>query len=118
MDPADSAGCGVVLEILDRIGDKWTVMVVGVLSEGPVRFNAIQRSIPGLSHRMLTLTLRALERDGLVLRKAYPTSPPKVEYSLTESGRSLLETLRDMAAWVVDNKNDIIKARSAFDSER
>lgn len=111
----DLKDCRVVLEVLDRVGDKWTVMVVGALASGPRRFNAIQRSIPGLSHRMLTITLRGLERDGLVERRAYPTSPPKVEYELTHFGHSLIQPLRVLAAWAMNNREKILAARARFD---
>ena len=115
-DTGDIEECRVVLEVLDRVGDKWTVMVVGVLALGPMRFNAVQRSIPGLSHRMLTITLRGLERDGLVERRAYPTSPPKVEYELTEFGHSLIEPLRVLAGWAMGNREKILSARTRFDA--
>jgi len=98
------AECRLVAQVLDRIGDKWTVLVVGVLSNGPMRFNAIMRTINGVSHRMLTLTLRALEQDGLVKRTAYATSPPKVEYELTELGRSLIDPLTTLSAWAQQNR--------------
>lgn len=110
------AECRVVLDVLDRIGDKWTVMVVGVLSEGPVRFNAMMRLIEGVSHRMLTLTLRGLERDGLVKRTAYPTIPPKVEYELTVLGHSLIEPLRSLSGWAMQNRAVIEQARQEFDA--
>lgn len=117
LDPGDIDSCRVVLEVLDRVGDKWTVMVVGALAAGPVRFNALQRSIPGLSHRMLTLTLRGLERDGLVERRAYPTSPPKVEYELTEFGHSLQRPLTVLADWAMSSKSNILAARARFDAK-
>jgi DNA-binding HxlR family transcriptional regulator len=107
--------CRVVLEVLDRVGDKWTVLVVGVLANGPTRFNAIMRSITGISHRMLTLTLRNLERDGLIKRTAYATRPPKVEYELNELGRSLIEPLNVLATWAMQNRPVIEAARARFD---
>jgi DNA-binding HxlR family transcriptional regulator len=107
--------CRAVGQILDRIGDKWTVMVVGALSNGPLRFNAIMREIGGVSHRMLTLTLRGLERDGLVTRTAYATIPPKVEYELTELGRSLIEPLRVLATWAVKHRPEMERARAKFE---
>lgn len=110
--------CRAVGEILDRIGDKWTIMVVGALSQGPLRFNAIMRTIGGVSHRMLTLTLRGLERDGLVTRTAYATIPPKVEYELTKLGRSLIEPLRVLGTWAMQNRPTMEKARAKFDSEK
>lgn len=107
--------CRVVLEVLDRVGDKWTVLVVGVLANGPTRLNAIMRSATGISHRMLTLTLRNLERDGLIKRTAYATRPPKVEYELNELGRSLIEPLQILASWAMQTRSVIEAARVRFD---
>jgi DNA-binding HxlR family transcriptional regulator len=87
------ADCRALGQVLDRIGDKWTIMVVGALSHGPLRFNALMRRIGGVSHRMLTLTLRGLERDGLVRRTPFATIPPRVDYELTPLGHSLIEPL-------------------------
>jgi DNA-binding HxlR family transcriptional regulator len=112
------ANCKALAQILDRIGDKWTIMVVGVLSHGPMRFNALQREIPGLSHRMLTMTLRGLERDGLVKRTAYATIPPRVEYELTAVGRSLTEPLYTLATWARGQQANIEAARAAFDESQ
>ncbi|PCK84142.1 transcriptional regulator [Rhizobium sophoriradicis] len=112
----DYNNCRALGQILDRIGDKWTIMVVGVLSRGPLRFNQMMREIGGVSHRMLTLTLRSLERDGLVSRTAYATIPPKVEYALTDAGRSLIEPLRVLSDWAIDNRPVIEKARADFDN--
>jgi DNA-binding HxlR family transcriptional regulator len=109
--------CRALGQVLDRIGDKWTVMVVGALSKGPLRFNALLRVIGGVSHRMLTLTLRALERDGLVTRTVHPTVPPKVEYELTKVGRSLIEPLSSLSAWVQKNQPAIEAARLASDEK-
>jgi DNA-binding HxlR family transcriptional regulator len=114
----DHADCRALGEILDRIGDKWTIMVVGALSEGPMRFNAIMRFVDGVSHRMLTITLRGLESDGLVKRTAYATIPPKVEYELTKLGRSLIEPLTALSDWVVQNRPAIERARAQFGAER
>ena len=113
-----AANCKALGRILDRIADKWTIMVVGVLSHGPMRFNALQRSIPGISHRMLTLTLRGLERDGLVNRIAFATIPPRVDYELTEAGHSLTEPLRTLAAWARSRQADIEAARRHFDEPK
>lgn len=93
-------------------------MVVGALSNGPLRFNAIMREIGGVSHRMLTLTLRSLERDGLVTRTAYATIPPKVEYELTALGRSLIEPLRVLATWAVQHRPAMELAREQFDAAK
>ncbi|GGA39416.1 winged helix-turn-helix transcriptional regulator [Dyella nitratireducens] len=113
-DPAD---CRAVGQVLDRIGDKWTVMVIDTLSKGPMRFNAVMHIIGGVSHRMLTVTLRGLERDGLVTRTAYPTIPPKVEYELTELGRSLIRPLKALSTWALSNRPAIEAARVRFDKE-
>lgn len=111
------ARCRIVANVLDRIGDKWTIMVVGALSDGPMRFNAMMRRIGGVSHRMLTLTLRGLERDGLVNRTAYPTIPPKVEYELTALGRSLIVPLMAVLEWGESYSDAIEAARQAFDAK-
>ena len=116
---ADSARdeCRGLAQVIDRVGDKWAVMVVGHLSQEPhLRFNALMRAIPGVSHRMLTLTLRGLERDGLVSRTAYATIPPRVDYALTPLGRSLTEPLAILAAWATRHRADIESARHAFDT--
>ena len=110
--------CTMVSETLARIGDKWTVLVVELLCEGrgPVRFNEIRRAIHGISQRMLTLTLRSLERDGLVTRTVHPTVPPRVDYELTELGRSLRVPLVAVAEWVRANGTSIHAARQVFDA--
>ncbi|HEX8408043.1 MAG TPA: helix-turn-helix domain-containing protein [Thermoanaerobaculia bacterium] len=110
--PDDHANCKALGQLLDRIGDKWTVMVVGALSRGPMRFNALQRLIGGVSHRMLTLTLRGLESDGLVKRTVYPTVPPKVEYELTAVGSSLIEPLSALSSWAQKNRPAVEAARA------
>ncbi len=88
--PHDSGNCRAVADVLARIGDKWTVYIVGLLSNGPMRFNEIRRAVSAISQRMLSLTLRGLERDGLVTRTVFPTIPPRVDYELTEVGRTLI----------------------------
>jgi DNA-binding HxlR family transcriptional regulator len=110
--------CTMVSETLARIGDKWTVLVVELLCEGrgPVRFNEIRRAIHGISQRMLTLTLRSLERDGLVTRTVHPTVPPRVDYELTKLGRSLRVPLVAVAEWVRTNGTSIHAARQVFDA--
>jgi DNA-binding HxlR family transcriptional regulator len=85
--------------VLDRIADKWTALIIQVLANGTRRYAALQREIGGISQKMLTQTLRSLERDGLVLRKAYPVDPPKVEYSLTRLGRTLIDPLDALCRW-------------------
>lgn len=111
-DPED---CRAVSEVLARIGDKWTVLVVVVLGPGPRRFNEIRRSLGSISQRMLTLTLRCLERDGLVTRTVHPTIPPRVEYALTRLGRSLLEPVSHLSLWARRNRAAIVEARRRFD---
>jgi DNA-binding HxlR family transcriptional regulator len=107
-DDADS-----IRHILDRVGDKWSVLVVGTLEAGPVRYSELAYAIPGISQRMLTLTLQHLAEDGLVTRTTYPEVPPRVEYELTGLGRSLLRTVLDLAAWAVDNNDEIQRHRTA-----
>lgn len=108
--------CRAVSEMLARIGDKWSVLVVELLKGGPMRFNEIRRTVGAISQRMLTLTLRDLERDGLVTRTVYPTIPPRVEYELTKLGRTLSEPIAAVAAWVRRNRPAIEAAREAFDA--
>jgi DNA-binding HxlR family transcriptional regulator len=112
------AACKAVVETLARIGDKWTVMVVGALSKGPIRYNEIRRRVEGISQRMLTLTLKGLEQDGLVTRTMYPTIPPRVDYELTELGRKLIVPLRALADWARENRPAMLAAREAFRSSR
>ena len=108
--------CLAVSEMLARIADKWTVLVVELLKDGSMRFNEIRRTINGISQRMLTLTLRDLERDGLVTRTVYPTIPPRVEYELTQLGHTLGEPIAAVAAWVRRNRPAIEAARKTFDA--
>jgi DNA-binding HxlR family transcriptional regulator len=108
--------CRTVSEVLARVGDKWTVLVVSVLGGGPKRFNEIRRALGSISQRMLTLTLRGLERDGLLTRTAYPTIPPRVEYELTKLGRSLLEPVSVLGMWARQHRAAIQEARRRFDS--
>jgi DNA-binding HxlR family transcriptional regulator len=107
--------CRAVSEVLSRVGDKWTILVVGELGNGPRRFNEIRRSLGSISQRMLTLTLRGLERDGMVLRTVFPTVPPRVEYELTALGRSLLEPVSGLGLWARQNSAAIQEARRRFD---
>ena len=111
-----AAECVAVKEVLNRVGDKWSVQVVSLLGEGPRRFNDLRRNVEGLSQRMLTLTLRGLERDGLVTRTVFPTVPPSVEYGLTTLGRTLLEPVRALAAWALKHRERIQTARDRFDT--
>ena len=115
-DTAQASNCTAMSDVLNRIGDKWSVMVVGILSRsGTIRFNELKRSINGVSQRMLTLTLRNLERDGLVTRTIYPEVPPRVEYSLTEMGKTLQEPINALWDWTADNHESIVDARSIYD---
>jgi DNA-binding HxlR family transcriptional regulator len=108
--------CRAVSEVLSRVGDKWTILVVVELGQGPRRFNEIRRALGSISQRMLTLTLRGLERDGLVTRTVFPTIPPKVEYELTKLGRSLLEPVSGIGLRARQNRAAIAQARQRFDA--
>ena len=108
--------CRAVSDVLDRVGDKWSVLVVVTLGDGPKRFNELRRSIASISQRMLTLTLRGLERDGLVTRTVFPTIPPRVDYALTELGRSLLQPVGALGNWARQNHARIVQARIRFDA--
>lgn len=108
--------CRPVTEILSRIGDKWSVMIVRLLGPGPKRFNEIKRAINGISQRMLTLTLRGLERDGLVTRTVTPSIPPRVDYELTPLGQSLHAPIDALGAWAFANRPQIEAARMRFDT--
>jgi DNA-binding HxlR family transcriptional regulator len=109
-----SDDCREIVHTLARIGDKWTVMVVGALSNGPIRYNQIARLIEGISQRMLTLTLKGLEQDGMVVRTMYPTIPPRVDYELTDLGNSLIVPLRVLHRWAVEHRPAIQAAREEF----
>ena len=107
--------CDRVAEVLRRVGDKWSVLIVVLLNLGPRRFNDLKRSIPGISQRMLTLTLRSLERDGLVDRTVTPCIPPHVTYGLTELGRSLSIPITTLCEWSEANVDLVGAARSRFE---
>jgi DNA-binding HxlR family transcriptional regulator len=117
-DPADGlvrpSNCRV-REVLDRVGDKWSLYVIETLGGGTRRFRDLRRMIDGISQRMLTVTLRNLERDGLVTRTVHPTIPPRVEYALTPMGRTLLETVCALLRWADDHLPEIDAARAAYD---
>ena len=108
--------CRAVSEVLARVGDKWTVLVVTVLGDGPKRFNELRRALGSISQRMLTLTLRGLERDGLVTRTVFPTIPPRVDYELTTLGHSLLGPVSGLGLWARQNRLAIEDARRRFDA--
>ena len=102
MPDRDHADCRGVASILARVGDKWSVFVIMMLSDGPKRFNELKRMINGISQRMLTLTLRGLERDGLVTRTIFPTIPPRVDYELTDLGRGLSRPVEALGKWAME----------------
>ncbi|GAA3549050.1 helix-turn-helix domain-containing protein [Amycolatopsis ultiminotia] len=108
--PEESA---FIREVLDRIGDKWTVLIISTLGDGPLRYSGLQASIPGISQRMLTQTLKNLERDGLLTRTAYAEVPPRVEYELTDLGRSLMDAVMAMAGWAAAHHGEIAGNRAA-----
>jgi len=118
MKDPNSTVCQTISGLLQRIGDKWTVLVVTTLWGGSKRFNELRREIPAVSQRMLTLTLRNLERDGLVSRTVTPSIPPRVDYELTELGRSLHEPLHALERWALDHVSDIHNAHVRFDAGR
>ncbi|RLQ83779.1 transcriptional regulator [Salinibacterium amurskyense] len=105
----------IVREALERIGDKWTLLVVGMLETGPQRFTVLRQRVPGISQRMLTRTVRHLERDGLVSRTVYSEIPPRVEYELTDVGRELLPPILAMADWALANSDRVEESRRAYD---
>lgn len=116
-DTSDRSNCSAMSDVLNRIGDKWSVMVVGTLGrQGTLRFNELKRMINGVSQRMLTLTLRNLERDGLVTRTIYPEVPPRVEYGLTELGKTLQRSIGALWDWSSENYGSIMDARAIYDA--
>lgn len=117
MKDPNHPGCRAISEILNRVGDKWSVLIVGTLADGSKRFNELRREIPSISQRMLTLTLRGLERDGLVNRTVTPTIPPRVDYELTGLGRSLQGPVTALADWALANIGAVHEAQQRFDSE-
>ena len=106
----------MVREILDLVGDKWSLYIIATLKDGPVRFNELRRQIDGISQRMLTIALRGLERDGLVKRTLFPTIPPRVDYELTEVGRTLLAPVMALVMWANTNRENIQGARVRYDA--
>ena len=110
-----SSGCRAVNSVLARVGDKWSVLIIMLLGDGKLRFSEIKRMVGGISQRMLTLTLRGLERDGLVKRTIFPTIPPRVDYELTELGRSLRCAVAPLGNWAREHVADIHGARETFD---
>jgi len=115
--PTLTAECRPVSELLARVGDKWSVLVVSLLGGGSLRFSALRRMIDGISQKMLTTTLRSLERDGFVTRTVFPTTPPSVAYELTELGRDLLVPVGALADWARKNQERVDAARARFDQQ-
>jgi DNA-binding HxlR family transcriptional regulator len=112
-------GCVAIAETLSRIGDKWTVLVIALLSSGePKRYSELRRELEGISQRMLTLTLKGLEQDGLVTRTMYPTIPPRVDYVLTPLGRKLVLPLQALYDWAVQHRPDMLAARERFQAKQ
>ena len=111
----ENSDCRGVASILARVGDKWSVFIIMLLGDGPRRFNEIKRMVGGISQRMLTLTLRGLERDGLVTRTVFPTIPPRVDYELTDLGRGLWQPVEALGKWAHDHQTEIEDARARFD---
>ena len=111
----ESQDCRAVSHVLARVGDKWSVLIVRLLGDGPQRFNAIKRMVGGISQRMLSLTLRSLERDGLVTRTVTPTVPPRVDYALTDLGRSLWTPVEALAGWAQRHHGEMEAAQERYD---
>lgn len=108
--------CIAVREVLNRVGDKWSVLIVQLLADDPKRFSELRHTIEGISQRMLTLTLKGLERDGLVTRTVYPTIPLRVEYELTDLGRTLRKPIQSLAKWAQENRERIQQSRNRYDA--
>ena len=108
--------CLAAREVLDLVGDKWSLLAMALLGQGPLRFSELKRAVDGVSQRMLTLTLRKLERDGLVTRTVTPTRPPRVDYALTELGRTLLRPVRGLVRWAEVHRTAIQASRDRFDA--
>jgi DNA-binding HxlR family transcriptional regulator len=116
LNPA-SEDCRNLSSILARVGDKWTVLIVVLLGDGPKRFNEIKRMVGGISQRMLTFTLRGLERDGLVTRTVFPTTPPRVDYELTKLGSTLWQAVEPLSSWARAHLGEILTSREKFDEK-
>jgi DNA-binding HxlR family transcriptional regulator len=115
---AELAQTCAVRDLLDRLADKWSLLVIELLGDGTKRFTALRREIDGISQRMLTLTLRRLERDGMVTRTVHPVVPPRVDYALTPLGDRLLVAVDPLVAWTRANREEIAAARAAYDARR
>jgi DNA-binding HxlR family transcriptional regulator len=113
-----SSDCRAFSGVLARVGDKWSVLIIVLLGDGAKRFNEIKRMVGGISQRMLTLTLRGLERDGILTRTVFPTIPPRVDYELTKLGRSLRAAVQPLGSWAQTHIQDIRKAQDKFDKRK
>jgi DNA-binding HxlR family transcriptional regulator len=113
-DP-NTEDCRALSSILARVGDKWTVLIVVLLGDGPMRFNEMKRMVGGISQRMLTFTLRGLERDGLVTRTVFPTTPQRVDYELTKLGSTLWEAVEPLGSWAREHVSEVLTSRKRFD---
>jgi DNA-binding HxlR family transcriptional regulator len=114
----DAQTAGHVRDILDRVGDKWSMLVIGLLEHGARRYGQLAADIPGISQRMLTVTLQRLERDGLVTRTSYPEIPPRVEYALSPLGESLKEPIGALAHWAYQHKDEFVTSRHRYDQKQ
>ncbi|MFC5747618.1 winged helix-turn-helix transcriptional regulator [Actinomadura rugatobispora] len=114
-DDVDPGTCAAFRDVLDRVGSKWAIAIIAAASDGPIRFAELHRAIPGISRRMLTLTLRALERDGLLVRTVHPTVPPQVEYAVTPLAEELFASTRALSDWAANNHEKVAAARAAYD---
>jgi DNA-binding HxlR family transcriptional regulator len=114
----ETAECRAARSILARVGDKWSILIIVLLGDGPKRFNEIKRTVGGISQRMLTLTLRGLERDGLVIRTQHQTIPPRVEYELTRLGQSLWEAVEPLSTWAQAHVRQVSQAQAEFDQKK
>jgi DNA-binding HxlR family transcriptional regulator len=110
-----SGDCRPVAHILARVGDKWTILLLRALNDKPMRFKELHRALPGISQRMLTVTVRNLERDGLIIRTVFPTIPPRVDYELSGLGQTLKGALEPIGQWVLDNRTIIEQSQAKFD---
>ncbi|WP_406631641.1 winged helix-turn-helix transcriptional regulator [Amycolatopsis sp. WGS_07] len=115
-DDVDPGTCAAFRTALDRVGSKWGIAIIAVTSSGPVRFADLHRAVPGISRRMLALTLRTLERDGLLARTVYPTVPPQVEYAATDLAKDLFASTRALSDWAEHNHERLEAARQAYDT--
>lgn len=117
-DTQDTGTCQRISEMLSRIGDKWTLLIVRELGQGPLRFSALNRRLGSISQKMLTATLRNLERDGMVSRTVTPSTPPQVEYALTAMGHDLFRPIAALAEWTITHADAIDAARQTYDGQR